>query len=138
MKSSDTGIPVQMKGEMNMINITDDIRDAVDRYLALEDGITYSDDLYAFYYRCLQAGMDPADADRYAILNTLFGYDIGMDNARAIDCWMYLHDEEIYELSATNAVDKLTVLMAVTELELNLDFSKWAKEDYKAYRFFEN
>ena len=82
--------------------------------------------------------MHYADADRYAILNTLFNYDIGMDNARAIDGWMYEHGEEIYELNPTNIEDKSNVALAVAELGLNLDFSEWIKEDYPEYKFFEN
>lgn len=82
--------------------------------------------------------MHYADADRYAILNTLFNYDIGMDNARDIDSWMYHHDEEIYELKATSKEDKSKVALAVAELGLNLDFSGWIKEDYSEYKFFEN
>ena len=120
-----------------MIKITDEIRNEVLEYLECEDG-DYADEFYSFYYRCMKADMHFADADRYAILNTLFGYDIGMDNARAIDSWMYEHDEEIYELNATNNKDKANVALAVAELGLNLDFSRWIEEDYTEYKFFEN
>ena len=91
-----------------MIKITDEIRRQVENYLEIkmEDGEEFSDELYSFYYRCMKADMHYADADRYAILNTLFNYDIGMDNARDIDSWMYHHDEEIYELNATSMEDK--------------------------------
>lgn len=119
-----------------MIEITDEIREEVINYLECENG-DYPDEFYAFYYRCAEAGLDFADADRYAILNTLFGYDIGMGNAMDIDHWMYEHDEEIYELNA-DKVSKLTVMLAVTELGLKLDFSRWIKEDYTEYKFFEN
>ena len=123
-----------------MIKITDEIREEVMIYLEMdvEDYTEYPDELYSFYYRCMEAGIHYADADRYAILNTLFNYDIGMDNARAIDGWMYEHDEEIYELKATSMEDKSKVALAVAELGLNLDFSGWIKEDYTEYRFFEN
>lgn len=120
-----------------MIKITDEIRDEVLMYLDIEDD-GYTDELYSFYYRCMKAGMDFSDADRYAILNTLFNYDIGMDNARDIDSWMYEHDEEIYELNATSMEDKAKVALAVAELGLNLDFSGWIKENYTEYKFFEN
>lgn len=118
-----------------MIKITDEIREEVLNYLECDNG-DYSDEFYAFYYRCAEADMDFADADRYAILNTLFNYDIGMDNAREIDGWMYEHDEEIYELNADEKSREL-VALAVAELGLNLDFSGWIKEDYKEYKFFE-
>lgn len=123
-----------------MMNITDEIRKEVEDYLEteMEYDLAYPDELYAFYYRCMNAGMHYADADRYAILNTLFNYDIGMDNAREIDGWMYEHDEEIYELMATNKDDKAKVALAVAELGLNLDFSGWINEDYTEYKFFES
>ena len=118
-----------------MINITDEIRENVLNYLECDDG-NYPDEFYAFYYRCMKEGMHCADADRYAILNTLFNYDIGMDNARAIDGWMYEHDQEIYELNA-DKVSKVTLAVAVAELGLDIDFSGWIKEDYTDYTFFE-
>lgn len=126
-----------------MIKITDEIRREVINYLDIDiwnddEYNEYPDDFYSFYYRCMKADIHYADADRYAILNTLFNYDIGMDNARAIDEWMYHHDEEIYELNATSKEDKSKVVLADMELGLNLDFSGWIKEDYTAYKYFEN
>ena len=120
-----------------MIEITDEIRKEVHDYLELDCDGGFIDELYLFYYRCMKADMHYADADRYAILNTLFNYDIGMDNARAIDTWMYEHDKEIYELKATNEKHKADVALAVVELGLNLDFSNWIKEEYEEYKFFE-
>ena len=119
-----------------MIEITNEIKIDVLNYLECEDG-DYSDELYAFYYRCMKADMDMADADRYAILNTLLNYDIGMENAKAIDGWMYEHDEEIYELNS-NQKSKQLVMLAVNELGLDISFNKWIKEDYTEYKFFEN
>ena len=119
-----------------MISITNEIREDVLDYLDCEVDVGYPDDFYSFYYRCMMAGMHCADADRYAILNTLLNYDIGMDNARAIDSWMYEHDEEIYELN--NGEDsKALIMQAIAELELNVSSDNWIKEDYKFYKFFE-
>lgn len=125
-----------------MITMTKEIQESVLDYLQ-DDGTlpNYSDNFYAFYYRCMQADMSPFDADRYAILNTLFHYDIGMENARAIDNWMYDHDTEInfrdiYDL--TNSEEDKTLLENISkELNLNLDFTNWIQEDYKHYDFFE-
>lgn len=86
-----------------------------------------------FYLRCRDADMHFADADRYAICNTLFQYDIGMDNARKIDNWMYKHEEEIYELSYQN---RELFERAVRELGLNLDFSNWRTKDFEFYEYF--
>lgn len=124
-----------------MIKITDEIRKEVLEYLELDiydNNNDIPDELYSFYYRCMKADMHYADADRYAILNTLFNYDIGMENARAIDSWMYKNGEEVYELKATSKEDKSKVALAVAELGLNIDFSGWIKEDYTEYKFFEN
>lgn len=126
-----------------MIKITDDIRREVINYLDIDiynndEYNEYPDDFYSFYYRCMKADMHMADADRYAILNTIFNYDIGMKNAMAIDTWMYENDEgDIYDIMATNEEDKLMLKKAVMELGLNLDFSRWIKEDYTAYEYFE-
>lgn len=117
-----------------MINITDEIRDEVSDYLEIDYHI--ADDECAFYYRCMMADMHFADADRYAILNTLFDYDIGMENAQKIDEWMYLHDDEIYELGVDED-SKGKIALAVAELGLDIDFSGWITEDYKTYKFFE-
>ena len=119
-----------------MIKITNEIKEDVAIYLEYECG-DYPDELYAFYYRCMNAGMDVADADRYAILNTLLNYDIGMENAKAIDGWMYEHDEEIYELS-NNQKSKQLVMLAVEELKLDINFDGWIKENYIEYKFFED
>ena len=120
-----------------MIEITNEIREDIADYFET-DYIDYPDELCAFYYRCMMAGMHYADADRYAILNTMFNHDIGMDNAREIDGWMYEHDEEIYELNPAIKEHKALVALAVAELGLNLDFSGWIKENYTEYKFFEN
>ena len=123
-----------------MIKITDEIRREVLEYLELDvydNNADLPDELYSFYYRCKQAEMHYADADRYAILNTLFNYDIGMENSRVIDNWMYEHDEEIYEL--TNSKEsKMLVALAVAELGLKIDFSGWIEENYTEYKFFED
>ena len=121
--------------------ITNEIREQVLNYLELDiydNNADLSDEFYSFYYKCMKADMHYADADRYAILNTLFNYDIGMDNARSIDKWMYENGEEIYELKATSKEDKSKVALAVAELGLNLDFSGWITEDYTEYKFFKD
>lgn len=124
-----------------MIKITDEIKEDVVVYLEMDytehDLNMFSDGFFLFYYRCEQAGMDFADADRYAILNTLLNYDIGMENAMKIDAWMYEHDEEIYELNNSEKSKQL-VMLAVEDLGLDIDFSGWIKENYTEYKFFED
>ena len=119
-----------------MINVTDKIREEILMYLEIEkpnDG-DYLDEFYSFYYRCMKADMHYLNADEYAILNTLLNYDIGIDNYWAIAEWMDEHDYNIFDLDYTN---KSLVSLAVAELGLNLDFSKWISENYKEYKFFE-
>lgn len=94
------------------------------------------DSFFLFYARCAEAGLHFSDADRYAILNTLLGYDIGKEKARQIDGWCYEHDEEIYELDA-NPESKALLEQASKELGLELDFSGWATEPISEYKFFD-
>lgn len=88
-----------------------------------------------FYLRCKKAGMHFADADRYAHLNTLFGYDIGMENARKIDGWMYENEKEIYELTYKD-VNLLSV--CCKQLGIKLNFEKFRKDEFDTYEYFEN
>ena len=59
-----------------------------------------------------------------------------MENARAIDGWMYEHDKEIYDLDARES-DKKLLKQATKELDIELDFSNFATEEYKEYKFFD-
>lgn len=85
------------------------------------------DACFEFYYKAMHDyNMDFPDADRYAWLNTLFGYDIGADYANRIINWF---DNEIFvdvlELESTNYE---MVLDACNELGIHLSFKNWAKE----------
>lgn len=86
-----------------------------------------------FYIRGLMEGDDIFDIDRYAWINTLFGYDIGKENAEAIDRYLYERDDEILELKHT---DRNKVEAIVKELGLNLSFSKWRTSNPKCYEYF--
>lgn len=118
------------------MKVSNEMKEDVLNYLGIADD-DFEDGFFLFYHRCMKADMHYADADRYAILNTMFDYDIGMENARAIDTWMYEHDKEIYELNPENTNHKSLVALAVAELGLNLDFSGWIGKDYEAYKFFD-
>ena len=119
-----------------MKEITDEMREEVAVYLGIDIESCADDKMCAFYYRCMEEDMHVADADRYAILNTLFNYDIGIDNAMAIDSWMYEHNKEIYELDI-DIKSKTYLALAVVELGLDIDFSNWRTEEYKLYTYFE-
>lgn len=49
----------------------------------------------------MQQNMHPADADRYANLNTILGYDVGKDIFTAIDSYVWEHDYDLLELSGS-------------------------------------
>lgn len=64
-------------------------------------------------------GMSVYDADKWAWLNTLFGYDIGADRALALIAWYEDNGMDVLELTAE---DKGT-LKNVAELELGFCFN---------------
>lgn len=95
-----------------------------------------------FYIKHLMEGWDICDIDRMAHLNTLFGYDIGVDNWSKLDSELWSNkkywDEtgcgvEIMELNYT---DKKFLQDACKELGLNLSFDKWRTEDFKYYEYY--
>ncbi len=87
-----------------------------------------------FYLRCRDAGMHMADADRYAILNTMFQYDIGMENANELNEWLYEHEEETYELKPNKCKELLKY--GCEELHINLDFNNFRTEDFSEYSYY--
>lgn len=89
---------------------------------------------YKFYYRAMHDnGMDLYDADDYAWLNTLLGYDIGADHAKGICRWLYENDETVTSYCAEN----LGTLKSICELELgyHLDFSNAVTETPEAIQY---
>lgn len=96
-----------------------------------------------FYIKTLVEGTDCiTDVDRYAHLNTLFGYDIGFNNAMKIDNYLWstswLLDKygcgiEILELNYT---DKELIKGVCKELGLNLSFDKWKTEKIKYHEYY--
>lgn len=81
----------------------------------------------AFYYMAMHDnGMDLSDADRYAWLNMLFGYDIEVDAARKIIDWYYGKDLDVMELMYTSIKEVMDVC---EELGLHLFFDNWLLEE---------
>lgn len=81
-----------------------------------------------FYYHCLKNEMDLPDADDYAILNRLFGYDIGIENALEISSALFNdYNNPVTEL-LTDKRSRLLLELVNLDSELGLDFSKWGKE----------
>jgi hypothetical protein len=89
---------------------------------------------YEFYYRAMHdEGLLFADADRWAWLNTLFGYEIPSDTAKKLINWYWENDKDVIQIEATH---KGTV-KSICEFELNLqvDFSKWPDKTPDAVKF---
>ena len=108
-------------------------------YLEYEEGSRLLTNLgYSFYYNLMQQNMHPADADRYANLNTILGYDVGKDIFTAIDGYVWEHDYDLLELSGSKEEKKI-LEDAAEKLQMSLDFSKWKNlsgQQYD-YLFFE-
>ena len=85
--------------------------------------------------------METADADRYANLNTIIGYDIGLNNFTDLDD--YLWEEEGFDLLELNGCkkDKKIIEKVAEKLGIILDFSNWQnlkKVRYYSYSYFED
>ncbi len=93
-----------------------------------------TNDATNFFYRAMHDNeMGFYDADSYAWLNTLFGYDIGIENARNIIKWLYENDQNAFEFNAGNK----GTLENICELELGLklDFTMFAESTPIAARY---
>lgn len=106
-----------------------------------EDAMYFPLSGYAFYYNQLMInGLDLCDADRYANLNTILGYDVGIRKFRSLDSWLWENGFDLMELSGSE--DDKALLQEATEKTKTkpLDFSKW--RDYVGkhyfYSYFEN
>lgn len=118
------------------MKVTREMKDSVNRYMQYENDLL-DDAGYAFYHRCLfQHNMSLIDADEYALLNTLIGYDIGLDNAMNIGTYLWEHDIETLELNVDEESKQL-VENAVDALCLNVDLSQWRNEKFEAYEYYE-
>lgn len=84
------------------------------------------------------------DIDRYAHLNTLFGYDIGFRNAMEIDYWLWntdintIADEYPLGLDTCELTykDKELAQKAVKGRHLDVSFDKWRATDFEVYEYF--
>ena len=88
-----------------------------------------------FYIKHLMNGYHVFDIDRAAWLNTLFQYDIGIENALRITDYLWNMDDEIEVLELTYK-DKELIEKANTEMKLDLDFSNWRTDDPATYHYY--
>ena len=80
---------------------------------------------FAFYYNQHRINnLDLCDADRYAFLNTIMGYDVGINEFREIDSYVWNHDNDLLEFTGDD-YDKAMVEAISESANLNLNFSKW-------------
>jgi hypothetical protein len=91
-------------------------------------------DMLVFYGRCMDNDLDIADADRYAILNTLIGYDIGIENALNIINYLWEKDIDVYDLSCDKD-NKKCVQEAIKSLCINIDMSNWKDVSFTHYEY---
>lgn len=118
--------------------ITQEMKDFVNKRLGYScDYLT--DEGYAFYYHCMFTNnLSSFDADEYATLNTLIGYDIGVDAAMRISSYLYERDISVLDLTESEE-DKQEVRKAIDAYQLNISLDKWInnKIPYYEYHFKE-
>lgn len=106
-----------------------------------QDERNLSDHGYAFYYNQMFIhNLDLCDADRYANLNTILGYDVGIRKFRSIDQWLWKHNYDLMELNGSDT-DKVLLQEATrTSKTKALDYSKWRNLSncHYTYSFYEN
>lgn len=97
--------------------------------------LTHDEPMTEFYYKALHDyNMGVSDADDYAWLNTLFGYDIGADNAMEIIRWYYENlDTTVMESVDIHQKEMLANLL--DEFGFHLDFSQWPTEEPQFLRY---
>lgn len=86
-----------------------------------------SDAFFEHTYRAMRDyGMDIYDSEKWAWLNTLFGYDIGAERAKDLIAWYDANGMDVLELTAEEKEDIRNI--AEMELGLHLNFAAFAKE----------
>lgn len=119
-------------------------REQAIEYLVFESIFSYEDigtDPMEFYIETLvNTPIDNAwDVDRYAHLNTLFGYDIGYKAMTSINEWLYNPDINKMELDIDifeiTYKDKELLEKCNEALGLNLSFDKWRTKDFDVYQY---
>lgn len=129
---------------MKDMKVTDDIKMEVVKYFGYENYESEKsfymsqapDDLIKFYYGCMKKNIDVCDADRYANLNTVLGYDVGFENFLKIDGYLWCEkDYDLMELFGNEDCKKV-IEDAVNVLGIEIDFSKWNDGEIKEYVYF--
>ena len=101
--------------------------EAVDKYLGNTDNKGHALSLYgyAFYYNQIQNGLELCDAHRYANLNTIMRYDVGIRKFKSINSWFLTHGYDLKLITGSDD-DKKKLESATKEKgTCPLDFSKF-------------
>lgn len=107
-----------------------------------EEDINNHEKASEFYIKHLMEGWDVCDIDRMAHLNTLFGYDIGVDNWSKFDSELWGNEKywddygcgvEIMELTYK---DKPFLEKVAHDIDVDVSFDKWRTEDFKCYEYY--
>lgn len=114
----------------------------VNQYMGYDDESRELTDYgYAFYFnQIMNNGLDLCDADRYANLNTVLGYDVGIKKFRSLDSWLWEHNFDLMELTGSEDDRKMLQRATKETKTKELDFSKWTDfgKDKYFYSYFEN
>ena len=93
-----------------------------------------SEDMTEFFIDHWDEYQCAMDIECYAILNTIFGYDIGSDNAKKINNWLYeKFNMTAFDIPSGDDADNL-MRVAKWDLGLDLDFSNF-NADIEAIRY---
>lgn len=91
-----------------------------------------------YYIKYTMEGEDLYDIDHAAWLNTLFGYDIGYDNAMEIYSYMLKDMDTYQEIMDFSYCDKHRMKEVTDNLGLELDYSKYrTTDDITCFEFFQ-
>lgn len=127
---------------MNKLTKQEAINTLISNNIFTEQNIRDQEKATEFYIKHLMEGWDICDIDRMAHLNTLFGYDIGVDDWSKIDSELWGNEKywddhgcgiEIMELTYK---DKDFIIQVCRDLNLNLSFDKWKTEDFEWYEYY--
>ena len=81
----------------------------------------------------MKNGLDVCDADRYANLNTILGYDVGIRKFRILDAWLWEHEIDLLEFNGSDEDKRMLQRTTKKTKTKDLDYSKWENKDKERY-----
>lgn len=91
------------------------------------------EEMVEFQWKCYKAGWSIADADDYAWLNTLFGYDIGMTCAAEISRAVY---ERAWSPMELGVKDRLILGDICGERKIAVSFDTWVHTEPECMAYY--